>query len=134
MPNRTLTSFANQYQGAGKAQLLNTNVQAILWNAQRIPASTASEAVQLERQKSAFYPNGVSFEIAFSGNPGVFEFDIQASDTDQESSYVTINVVTGNLNASNATRVERPDIYAAFVRGYLKTLTNDVNTTFRVTR
>lgn len=134
MPNRTLTSFPNQYPGTGLAQLLNTNTQAVIWNAQRVPATTASAAVQLERQKSAFYPNGVSFEIAFSGNPGVFEFDIQSSDTDQESSYVTVNIVTGNLNASNATRIERPDIYAAFVRGVLKTLTNDVNTTFRVTR
>ncbi len=111
-----------------------TNSQALLWNNERIAAASASVAVQLERQKSAFYPNGASFELAFSGNPGAFEVDIQAADTDQESSYVTINPVTGNLNSSNATRVERPDIYAKFVRFYIKTLTNDVNTTARVTR
>ncbi len=134
MPNRTLTSFPNSYPGAGLAQLMNPNVQAIIWNNQRIAATTASAAVQLERQKSAYYPPGVSFELAFSGNPGTFRVDIQTSDTDQDSSYVTVNQITANLNASNATRLERPDIYATFVRALIVTLTNDVNITFRVTR
>ena len=122
------------YAGAGSAKLLNTNSQTFLWNAERVPTSTASLAVQLERQKSAFYPNGVSIEIAFSGNPGAFEVDIQTSDTDQDANYVTVNAVTANLNASNVARVERPDIYAKFIRAYLKTLTNNVNITVQVTR
>lgn len=134
MPNRTLTDFENQYPGAGKAQLLNANVQAIIWNNVRRAAGVASPAVQLERQKSAFYPNGVSYELAFSGNPGTFRVDIQTSDTDQDSSYVTVNQISGNLNADNATRLERPDIYATFTRALIVTLTNDVNITFRVTR
>lgn len=122
------------YPGSDQATLLKSNTQAIVWNLANPGTGVASAAVELERIKSAYYPTGISLEIAFSGAPGTFEVDGQYADTDQDSSYVTVDIITTNLNASNATRVERPDVYARFFRFFLNALTNPVSITARVTR
>lgn len=122
------------YPGSGKATLLNTNQQKLLFNAERILSGTASIAVQLERQKSAFYPFGASLEISFSAPPGVFQVDVETADTDQDANFVAIQSLTTGLNTSNVARVELPSFWAKYIRCKAVTLTNDVLTTIQVTR
>jgi hypothetical protein len=132
------------YPGPGQASLLRSNAQQFLFNGTTVVAgatastsganASASIAVQLERINRSFYPFGVSFEIGFSGAPGAFEVDVQTADRDQDSSYETINSLTGGLNASNVGRVELPSFWAKYVRLYVKTLTNAVTITALVTR
>jgi hypothetical protein len=122
------------YPGTGQATLLNTNSQVLLFNNEReVGGGNASIAVQLERQKSAFYPFGASYEISFGGAPGTFEIDIQNADTDADKYYVTMNQVTA-VNANNVARVELPSSYMKYTRVKVVTLTNDVTVTVRVTR
>lgn len=121
------------YPGTGQATLLNTNSQAYMWNAERVVAPGSSIAFQLERQKSASYPFGASFELLFSGAPGTFNVDIQTSDTDQDSAYVTVASLS-SVNSNNAGRVELPNFWAKYCRGQMTVLTNNVNTTLKVTR
>ena len=121
------------YPGTGLAALINPNKQAFLWNAESVPTGTASIAFQLERQKSAFYPFGVSYELRFSGAPGTFQVDIQHADTDTDAAYVTMNSISA-VNTNNAARVELPSCYTKYVRAKVVTLTNAVTTTMQVTR
>lgn len=124
------------YAGAGHATLLRTNQQAFLFNNETITSGTASIAMQLDRISHSSYPFGASFQVKFSGNPGVFEVDIQTSDTDYPDDYCTINTINaaGNLNSHFVGRVELPSFWAKFVRVVITTLTNPVNTTVLVTR
>ena len=122
------------YAGSGKASLLRANGQQYLLQATNI-SSGASIAVQLERLKTPyFYPWGVSFEITFSGAPGTFQIDVQTSDTDQSTSYVTIASLNGGLNSNNVGRVELTNLWAKYVRVNVTTLTNLVTVTALVTR
>ncbi len=124
------------YGGTGRAELLRTNRQEFLFLNEAVVSGTASIAVQLERISRTSYPFGASFQIRFSGDPGVFEVDIQTSDTDIDTDYCTINTLNsaGNLNANFVGRVELPNFWAKYVRVYIRTLTNAVNTTVLVTR
>lgn len=122
------------YPGTGLAHLINCNHQYFLWQNQSVPAGTASVAVQLERQKSASYPFGFSFEVGFSASPGAFQVDFQFSDTDDDAHYVTRSSMTSGLNASFVGRQEFPSVWAKFARAKMVTLTNAVNTTVQVTR
>ena len=133
MPNYTNNSVA---------QLLRDNTQAYLWNNETVAAGTASIGVQLERVNRSFYPWGVSFEIFFTNtagqpaNPGTFEVDVQTADIDEDAHYCTINLLNSasQLNSSYVGRIELPSFWAKYVRAYLRTLTNAVNTSVLVTK
>jgi hypothetical protein len=76
-------------------------------------------------------PNAFSVEIQFAADPGVFEIDVQTSDTDTASYYETY-AISGIINAVDANfhaRAEFVNIRANFVRLNLKTRTNAVNLT-----
>lgn len=122
------------YPGAGQAKLLNANHQYYAWQNQRVTNGTASQAFQLERQKSAFYPQGWAVEVSFSADPGVFEVDIQGAEIDQDSSYAQLGSGISGTNASFTGRFDVLTYYPKFIRLYMKTLTNDVRTTAVVTR
>jgi hypothetical protein len=127
---------------SGRATLLRSNGQAYMFRREAVAAGTASAAFQLERVNRSYYPWGVSFQVFFTdvngnpANPGSFEIDIQTSDIDQDSMFCTINSWSGaaSLNASYAGRIELPAFYARYVRGYVKTLTNNVYVTLLATR
>lgn len=118
---------------AGTAKLLNANTQKFAWQAENVQTGNSSIAFQLERQKSASYPFGVSYELVFSADPGLFQLDIQHSDTDKDANFVTVNSVS-NVNASWVARIELPATYCKYVRGNMVLLTNAVTTTLQVTR
>jgi len=124
------------YPGGGQARLLRTNQQIFLFNNETVAAARASIAVQLDRISHSSYPFGASFQVKFSGDPGAFEVDIQTSDTDNDADYCTINLLNSSsqLNSNFVGRVELPNFWAKFVRGYVRTLTNAVTTTLLVTR
>lgn len=121
------------YPGQGQAKLINANHQYYLWANHAVPAITASVAVQLERQKSASYPFGAAFEVAFSADPGVFELQIQGAEDDIDSHYVSIGTITA-VNASFVGRLDLVEKYVKFVRGYVASITNSVAVTLKVTR
>lgn len=121
------------YPGSGQAKLLNANQQCLLLENTRILAGQASVAIQLERQKSNFYPWGAAIQCKFSAAPGVFEIDIEASETDEDGSYISIVTIVA-VNSSNFGRAAIGFTWPKFIRGKVITLTNDVNTTLLVTR
>ena len=122
------------YAGPAQAQLLYENRQAFLFQNESVAAGTASIAYQLHRERGAFYPFGMSIEISFSNAPGIFQIDVQTSDTDQNANYVTINTMNSGLNSYNVGRLELPSFWAKYTRVKVITLTNAVNTTVLLTR
>jgi len=121
------------YPGAGQAKLLDTNQQCFLLQNTRITATQASVAVQLARVKGQAYPFGAAIQVLFSGAPGTFEIDIEASEDDQDATYVSIVTIVA-VNSSNAGRASVGFTYPKFIRARVITLTNDVLTTLWVTR
>jgi hypothetical protein len=121
------------YPGTAKAELLHVNQQAYLLKAQRVLANQASIAVQLERGNRAFYPWGAAIQAEFSGAPGAFEIDVEASEDDRDVSYVSIVTIVA-VNANNVGRAAIGFTWPKFIRAKVITLTNDVLTTVLVTR
>lgn len=133
------------YPGSGQAKLLRDNTQGILWSFQDgiIPAPQLSVSFLLERINRSFYPWGLSFEIAFSGNPGAFEIDLMGSNTDNAAYYITLGSITSTNNAYGSYapfsqyvgRWDMPsNMWPKYVAGFLKTLGNSVNISLTVTK
>lgn len=123
-----------KYPGSNQAALLNANTQKFLWNGEPATQGQASIAVLLERQKSNFYPWGFAMEFIFSGAPGTFEIDVQGAETDIDAAYCTIGTAVTAVNSSQACRFDSTAQYPKYVRALLKTVTNSVNITAKVTR
>lgn len=121
------------YPGAGQAKLLNMNQQCMLFDKTRALATQASVAVQMSRMPHAAYPWGAAAQVLFSGAPGTFEIDIEASEDDQEATYVSIVTIVA-VNSLNAGRCSLGFTYPKFIRAKVITLTNDVLTSLWVTR
>jgi hypothetical protein len=121
------------YPGAGQAKLLHMNQQAYLLQNTRITATQASVAVQLERTPHVSYFFGAAIQVLFSGAPGAFEIDVEASEDDQDATYISIVTIVA-VNALNAGRASVGFTYPKFIRARVVTLTNDVLTTLLVTR
>ena len=131
MPNTLI--IPGFYPGPGQAQLLHVNQQAYLFQATRALAGKKSIAVELERGNRGFYPWGAAIQVEFSGAPGTFEIDIEASEDDKEATYVSIVTITA-VNSSNAGRAAIGFTWPKFVRANVVALTNDVLTTLLITR
>jgi hypothetical protein len=136
-----------KYAGTGKAQLLNANQQAYVMGSvsgtvntgERTSAGTpnfATLAVLLARgqQAQGGFPFQFAVEISFSANPGTFEVDIQGSETDTDNSYCLLGTAITAVNSANYARFEGVNYYPKFVRGFVKTLGNDVLTTILISR
>lgn len=126
------------YTNSSQATLWRENQQPFFWNAETVAAGTLSIAYQMARVNRSFYPWGISFEVIFSGNPGAFEVDIMASNTDKAANFVQIGNITVTNNATSGAYVGRWDMpsnmWPKYVAGYLKTLTNSVSVTLQGTR
>jgi hypothetical protein len=130
------------YPGNGQATLLGNNRQAYMWQSEIVPAGvypgSLSVGYRLSRIDGTFYPWGASFEVLFSGNPGVFEIDIVGCNLDQAQDYTylgMINQVNSYVSGYYVGRWDMPsNIWVTFVAAYMKTLTNAVQTTLLVTR
>lgn len=132
------------YPGSAKATLIYPNQQLYLFGSQagggeRTGAGTpnkASIAALLSRgqQAQGGFPFQFAIELTFSGAPGTFEVDIQGSETDTDASYCLLGTAITAVNSSNVARFEGVNFYPRFVRVFVKTLGNDVNTTAVITR
>lgn len=105
-------------------------------NDETILAGTASIAVCLNPVDAAPLPM-VCIELHFSAAPGAFELDIQEADTDADAWYITPSnsayTVTA-VNSNNNARVDLAPTGGRFMRVFMKTLTNVVNTRVKLTR
>jgi len=127
------------YPASGKATLLNANGQAFVFNNERVGAGTLNKAsigVLLARgqQAQGGFPFEFAVELSFSAAPGVFEVNVQGSETDTDGSYCLLGTAITAVNGSNYARFEGVNFYPRFVRVFVKTLTNDVNVTAVITR
>jgi hypothetical protein len=130
------------YAGAGKATILRTNGVGILFSFQDgiISAPQLSVAFLLERISHSYYPWGLSWELTFSANPGNFEVDLVAANTDIATSYISLGSITqastsGVVSGAYTYRYDMAsNIWPKYVAGYLKSLANSVNTSLVVTR
>lgn len=125
------------YPGPEQATLLYENRQAYLFLTETAVIGTASVAYQLRRERGNSYPKGISIEIAFSVDPGAYEFDVQAADLDEPGHYVTVGSLGGAGSTTNATfvsRLEFPQWYAKYVRLMPVTQTNAATVSALVTR
>ena len=131
------------YAGNGKAELLRNNTQGILWSIQDgiITPPQLSVAFLLERINRSYYPWGLSFEVAFSGNPGAFEIDLMGSNTDAAANYIFLGNITATNNAFGSYtpfrgyvgRWDMPtNMWPKYVAGFIKTLTNSVSLSLTV--
>lgn len=119
------------YPGPGKSTLLYKNRLGYFFQAEQVGAGLVSVAFQLARIDAAMTgPFGASFQLKFSGPPGIFEVDIMTADVDEDGAFNTINGWnTGSLNASNQGQIQLANIWTKFVRGKIVALSNAVSTT-----
>ncbi len=127
------------YGTNARAALLRNNTQAFLWNQEIVAASTLSIAVELERINRSFYPWGLSFEVVFGGNPGVFEIDIMGANINNQANFLQLGNITtaagSTVAGSYVGRWDMPsNMWPKFVAGYIKTLANAVAVSLQVTK
>lgn len=71
-------------------------------------------------------------EIVWSAAPGVISVQLQTADTDIDAAYIQEGAAITNVNATNVTRAEFPDVVAKFARIYIATLPNNVTATAKI--
>lgn len=121
------------YPGAGQAKLINPTEQKFFWDAESVGAEELSFAFQIGRQTSMYYPWGFAVEIQFSGDPGTFEVDIMASETDMPGNYVEIGKITA-VNGSYVGRFDTVAFWPRYIALYMDALENSVTISAKVTR
>lgn len=125
MPNYGSSLVNSLYQGD----------VVFLFNAETPSPPQASQAFAFVPMPG-IYSQSFAVELQFSGAPGAFEVDIQGADTDVDAAYQTIP--TGGTitvaNANNYARSEFVPIKSRFVRALLKSRTNAVSSTIKLTR
>ena len=123
------------YQGTGMAEHIHTSEQKVLFANERIAVGVASKSLFFQKIRGNYYPPYISFQLSYSGDPGTSQIDVQVSDVDVDSNYVTImSLVNSDLNSSFVGRIELTNFCARYVRVKQVTLTNDVNITVLATR
>jgi hypothetical protein len=112
-----------------------------MWDNELAPAGTLSRAFVLERINRSFYPYGLSFEVSFASNPGVFEIDLMGANTDNAAYYISLGSITstnngyGSIFTGYVGRWDMPsNNWPKYVAGYVKTLTNAVAVTLTVNK
>ncbi len=102
-----------------------------------VAAGTASIPLCIASGEPSNSPPMITVELRFSGAPGAFELDVQEADTDADGFYVTPSAVAYQVTAVDANQVARVDLSPTggkFLRVLMKTLTNAVNTSVKVSR
>ncbi len=127
------------YGSSNQGKLLYENSQVFLWNNELVVAGNLSISWELFRVSRSYYPWGLSAEVVFSGNPGVFEIDIMGANTDAAANFIQIGTITNAgssiIAGAYVGRWDMPSyIWPKYIAGYIKTLTNAVNTTLAITR
>jgi hypothetical protein len=83
-------------------------------------------------------PPMVCVELTFSAAPGAFELDIQEADTNSDASFILPTNANYTVNTVNALtqkfRIDLSPTGGKFMRVYMKTLTNAVKCSVKITR
>jgi len=107
-----------------------------VFNAETPAVGSASIQVALAATDAgAGTSGGLSLEVSFGGAPGVFEVDVQESDTDADAFYQ--QVASGSLiavSANNTGRIDMPTFNGRFARALLKSRANSVTITAKFSR
>jgi hypothetical protein len=104
-----------------------------VWNAEQPAAGNggASASQQIAAVYAQGLANGISFKGFFSGAPGAFEIDVQASDVDADAQYQTLP--NGNITTVDSTNqtflFEDPNANHKFYRALMRSRANAVNVT-----
>lgn len=118
--------------------ILNPGIPITVWDHETIITSPPSspegdlDSMQVSLHRHEHFPVCLSVEIEFSANPGAFQVDVQAADTDDTFHYVTKASLSSGLNSSFIGRIEVTAIVAKFVRLKMVTLTNVVAVTAKI--
>jgi len=122
------------FAGTGQAALLRGNQQVFLWQNESGITGRLSLAFELARVNRSFYPWGLSFEVVFSGAPGVFEIDIMGANNDIARNYISLGTITA-VNTANVGRWDMDShFWPKYVAGFVKSLGSAVNITLQITR
>lgn len=93
------------------------------------PIADGYKSRQICLHRTEHLSTALSVELAFSGDPGTFQIDLQTADTDEEKYYVTKSSLKSTdslLNSSFVGRIETPSVVAKFARLMVVDLTNAV--------
>ena len=71
-------------------------------------------------------------EIVWSAAPGAISVQLQTADTDIDAAYIQEGAAITNVNTTNVTRAEFPDVVAKFARILIATLPNNVTATAKI--
>jgi hypothetical protein len=113
-------------------QAIYVGDQQTVFNAEQLAVPQASIAVALGPGPGEVGPKTVSVEGFFSGAPGVYEIDLQTSDTDADAMYAQEGTGITTVSANNTFRAEFTGVSANFARLLLKSRANAVNLTARI--
>jgi hypothetical protein len=82
---------------------------------------------------SPIYRGRLSLRVSFGGAPGVISLQLQTSDTDVDTDYVSEGAAITGVNATNVARAEYANVAARFARLLATTVTNAVTATVEIT-
>lgn len=123
------------YQTTGSITALYQGDSFFFWN-NETPAVGSSSLQAALGMDGGSQGTAASVEISFAANPGVFEVDVQTSDTDIDSDYVSkTSINQANLNAAFVGRIEISNpLVAKFWRLKNVAMANAVEVTAKGTR
>jgi len=112
------------YQTTGSITALYQGDSIMFWNGENPAVGSSSLQAALGPAIGTTGQSG-SVQIVFAGAPGAFEIDVQTSDTDVASDYVSKTQIT-TVDSNNVARAEISPLVAKFWRLSLVSLTNAV--------
>jgi hypothetical protein len=110
----------------------------VVWSAETpTPGNGTTAASQQVRLSEGIRPGTpCSIDGRFSADPGAFEIDVQAASSDNDADYQT--VVNGNLTTRDNTnftfRFDGSTVVARYLRLLMRSRTNNVSVTARISR
>lgn len=102
------------------------------WNNETPGVGAASQEAAIAVVANGAIANSLSVEIVFGAAPGVFEVDLETSDTDVDSDFVKLASIAA-VTANNVARLEQTPAAANFARLHIISLANAVSVTAKVT-
>lgn len=109
--------------------------RVVVWMAENPTPSGATAASREVALTPLQGRHGFTVAGYFSGDPGMFQFDVQVANIDQDSAYsACTNGTRTSADPTNFGFFFHSDDQAPFVRLYMRTLTNSVNVTASVSR
>ena len=117
--------------GSATPITLEAGRAATVWSAETLSLPSAAKSLAVALRRHANMPNCFSVEILFAATPGAFSVELQTSDTNDDTCFVTKTTLSSGLNSSFVGRIEVTNAVAKFARLNMATRTNAVAVTAR---